>query len=411
MRGWKRVAGMCGGDGAKGAVFVRLVCIQFVLALLLLTGQETDAQVLQLHNRLPSDRTAEVIEIPLSQVLLHAHIPERSAQFLVAEDAASKQRVPAQLYSAAGGSSPDTLLLYVQLAAKGTKEFVFRVDPHAPAQNALVFGREAPERKDDFAWENELVTYRIYGPALQATGEIASGIDVWSKRVPNFVIDSFYTRDLEGQRTHNPALSYHRDNGQGLDSYLVGPTRGCGGTAVLVDGRLYASKNYTSLHVLADGPIRFAFEVTYAPWDANGVVVTEKKQITLDAGTHLNRIESTYTFQGAPTLQMVAGLAMHDGAMVEFPVAGSVAAVWDTPQLPSAGRIATGIVADPREHAVTREEDGHALMVFTRRSGEPFVYYAGSGWSKADMPTMKDWTAYLKLQLLQMEYPVLQTWK
>lgn len=407
----KRVASTCRGDGARSAVFVRQMCFALGFVVLLTAGPEAKAQVLQLHNPLPVDRTGEVIEIPLSQVLLHAHISERGAQFLVAEDAASKRRIPAQVYKHAGGSRPDTLLLYVHLAAKGTEDVAFHVDPHAPRQKALVFGREAPERKDDFAWENELVTYRIYGPALQAAGEITSGIDVWSKRVPNFVIDSFYKRDLEGQRTHDPSLSYHRDNGQGLDSYLVGPTRGCGGTAVLSDGKLYVSKNYTTMHMLADGPIRFAFEVTYAPWDANGITVTERKRITLDAGTHLNRIESTYTFQGAATLQMVAGLAVHDGAMVDFPVAGSVAAVWDTPQLPTAGRIATGMVADPREHAVTREEDGHALVIFTRRSGEPFAYYAGSGWSKADMPTMDAWKSYLKAQLLQIEHPITQSWK
>lgn len=392
-------------------MLVRLRCFALGFVVLLAAGVEAQAQVLQLHNSLPVDRTAEVIEVPLSQVLHRAHISEKNARFLVAEDAASNQRIPTQLYNAAGGSEPDTLLLYVRLGAKGTEEIAFHADPHAAAEKALVFGREAPERKDDFAWENELVTYRVYGPALQATGEITSGIDVWSKRVPNFVIDSFYKRDLEGQRTHNPDLSYHRDNGQGLDSYLVGPTRGCGGTAVLSYGKLYVSKNYTTMHILADGPIRFAFEVSYAPWDANGIMVTERKRITLDAGTHLNRIESTYTFEGAPTLQMVAGLAVHDGAMVEFPVAGGAAAVWDTPQLKTAGRIATGMVADRREHAVTREEDGHALMIFTRRSGEPFVYYAGSGWSKADMPTMKDWTAYLKAQLLQIEHPIQQSWK
>jgi hypothetical protein len=29
----------------------------------------------------------------------------------------------------------------------------------------------------------------------------------------------------------------------------------------------------------------------------------------------------------------------------------------------------------------------HALMLFERHSGEPFTYYAGPDWSKADMPT------------------------
>ena len=133
-----------------------------------------------------------------------------------------------------------------------------------------MFGRTVPERKDDFAWENEVVAYRIYGPALEATGEISSGIDVWSKRIPNFVVNDFYKRDAESALTHNPALSYHKDNGIGLDSYDVGKTRGCGGTAVWEDGKLIVSKNYTAVRIVAAGPVRFEFASSYAPWAAGG---------------------------------------------------------------------------------------------------------------------------------------------
>lgn len=368
------------------------------------------AQELVLSNPLAVDRLQEVIEVPLQQVLDHIHIAPARAADIVAEDAATHQRIPDQLYSGVLKAPPDKFLLLVQLPSHGKERISFRVDPNAPKTPALVFGRDAPERKDDFAWENQQVAYRIYGPALEATGEITSGIDVWSKRIPNFVIDSFYKRDAEGARTHNPALSYHKDNGVGLDSYEVGKSRGCGGTAVFADGKLIVSKNYTKLHMLADGPIRFSFEVTYAPWNANGVMVTETKRITLDAGTHMNRIESTYTFDGAATLDVAAAIAVHEGAAAEFPVEGSIASVWDTPQIPSAGRIATGLVADPRQHAKTMAAAGHALMVFTRHSGEPFTYLAGSGWSKADMPTAADWDDYLKLQLDLLEHPVAMRW-
>ena len=368
------------------------------------------AQRLRVTNPLDADRSQEVIETPLTQVLAQLRIPPEKLQFLVAEDAASKRRIPSQLYSARPGAEPDTLLLLVQLPAKGAEEIAFRVDPAAPAQEPLVFGREATERKDDFAWENQLTAYRIYGPALEATGEITSGIDVWSKRVPNFVIDSFYKRDHEGAITHNPALSYHKDNGQGLDSYYVGPTRGCGGTAVFVEGKLIVSKNYTVLRKLSDGPIRFAFEVTYAPWAAGGTTVTETKRITLDAGTHLNRIDAQFAFSGPATLEFAAGIAVHEGAAAEFPDANGVASVWDTPQDPSAGRIPTGLVASAAQRAETRAAAGHALILFTRHSGEPFTYYAGSGWSKADMPTPEAWNSYLKAQLLQIEHPLTVQW-
>jgi hypothetical protein len=368
------------------------------------------AQRLVLTNPLAVDRPQQVVEIPLKQMLDHLHLSPAEAQSIVAEDAVTGKRIPDQLDISAQAAEPNLLLLLVKLPAHGAQTIAFRVDPNASKLPALVFGREAPERKDDFAWENEQVAYRVYGPALQAAGEIASGIDVWSKRVPNFVIDSFYKRDLEGSLTHNPALSYHKDNGQGLDSYYVGPTRGCGGTGVFSGGKLFVSKNYTKLSTLENGPIRFSFEVSYAPWDANGISVSETKRITLDAGTHLNKIESVYRFEGAQTLDLAGAIAVHEGASAEFPVDGSVASVWDTPQDPSAGRIATGLVADPRQHAKTLDAAGHALMIFTRHSGEPFTYLAGSGWSKADMPTAADWNAYLELQLNLLQHPITFHW-
>ena len=368
------------------------------------------AQELILTNPLGVDRSQEVIEVPLGRLLQHLHLPLSQAAYLVAEDAVTGQRIPNQLCAAGQNAAPACLLLLVQLPAHGRQRIVFRADAAAARPAVLVFGREAPERKDDFAWENQQVAYRIYGPALQATGEIASGIDVWSKRVPNLVIDNFYKRDADGARTHDPALSYHKDNGQGLDSYYVGPSRGCGGTAVFSGGKLIVSKNYTTLHIVDNGPIRFSFEVSYAPWDANGVAVSETKRIALDAGTHMNKIVSTYTFQGAATLDLAAGIAVHEGAEAKFPVTGSIASVWDTPQDSSAGRIATGMVADPRQHARTIEAAGHVVMVFTRHSGEPFTYFAGSGWSKADMPAFPNWNRYLQLQLDLIKSPVSVRW-
>lgn len=368
------------------------------------------AQNVRLNNPLNVDRTEEVVEIPLGDIAKHLHYSTTQLQSIVATDAATKQRIPSQLFSARPGVDPDTLLLLVKLPAKGVENVSLHIDAAAPAQRPLVFGREAPERKDDFAWENQVVAYRVYGPALQAAGEITSGIDVWSKRIPNFVIDSFYKRDQEGARTHNPMLSYHKDNGQGLDSYYVGPSRGCGGTAVWANGKLFVSKNYTTLAMLANGPIRFAFQLFYAPWEANGQMVTETKTVTLDAGTHLNKIVSTYTFNGNKPLDLAAGIAIHEGADATLPAGGSIASVWDTPQDPTAGRIATGLVSLPTEHAKTLTAANHALMLFERRSGEPFTYFAGSGWSKADMPTEADWNAYLeKFQQLQ-EHPVVITW-
>ena len=89
---------------------------------------------------------------------------------------------------------------------------------------------------------------------------------------PNFVIDSFYKRDAEGERTHDPALSYHIDNGQGLDSVLRwAHSRLRRHRCRMPNGKLIVSKNSHFAGILDNGPIQFSFLVAYAPWDANGV--------------------------------------------------------------------------------------------------------------------------------------------
>jgi hypothetical protein len=49
-------------------------------------------------------------------------------------------------------------------------------------------------------------------------------------------------------------------------------------------------------------------------------------------------------------------------------------------------------------------------MIFKRHSGESFTYFAGSGWSKADMPTQEDWNMYLVRFEELREHPVAFTW-
>ena len=349
------------------------------------------------HARLP-----EVVEIPLDEVRNHTHLQGH----FKAVNSATQEELTTQI-----DSQRSKLLIAVQIPAQGfiAIDFLPADERHAPEPQ--VFGREAPERKDDFAWENKFVAYRVYGPALEATGEIASGIDVWSKRVPNFVIDSFYKHDAEGARTHNPALSYHKDDGVGLDSYLVGPSRGCGGTAIVRDNKLWVSKNYTHLKQISSGPVRFEFELTYAPWNAGGIEVTESKHITLDAGSRLNKIESTFTFTGPSTIDAAAGLAIHSGGDFSALGNGRILSVWDTPQDASAGRIATGLLSDSEQKSSDTLIDNQALLVTPIHSGETISYYVGSGWSKADMPTQQAWNAYLEEKFSELKHPLQTQWK
>ncbi|HUD12433.1 MAG TPA: DUF4861 family protein, partial [Terracidiphilus sp.] len=120
-----------------------------ITAVLVFAGPRGSAQELILQNPLNVDRPQEVIELPLQQVLDHLHLAPAQAAAIVAEDAATHERIPGQLYSGTFNAPPDQLLVLVHLPAKGRQRIRFRVDPNATKTEPLVFGREAPERKDD----------------------------------------------------------------------------------------------------------------------------------------------------------------------------------------------------------------------------------------------------------------------
>ena len=69
-------------------------------------------------------------------------------------------------------------------------------------QQPKVYGRYVPERKDDFAWENEYAAFRLYGPALKPENP-SNGVDLWLKNSPALVIDTMYGRELKDHRPYH----------------------------------------------------------------------------------------------------------------------------------------------------------------------------------------------------------------
>ena len=60
--------------------------------------------------------------------------------------------------------------------------------------------------------------------------------------------------------------------------------------------------------VLANGPIRVLFELTYEPFEVNGLMVSEVKRISLDAGQNLDHFRSIYT-SATPTA-LITGVGL-----------------------------------------------------------------------------------------------------
>jgi unsaturated rhamnogalacturonyl hydrolase len=140
------------------------------------------------------------------------------------------------------------------------------------------YARLVPERKDDMAWENDKVAFRIYGPALRAGAE-DSGIDVWCKRVSYPILDKWYDAD------RLQPISYHQDHSEGYDGYHVGDTRGCGGLGLWVDGKLVTSDTYIAAEVFWTRPDVAEFKTVYEyPVRIGGKTVYENRITRLRMG-------------------------------------------------------------------------------------------------------------------------------
>jgi hypothetical protein len=292
--------------------------------------------------------------------------------------------VSSQVIAGVDGA-PGELVFQTDLAPSGQQRFSIAPGERkpAPAGEYRVYGRFVRERHDDFAWENDLVAHRMYGPDLETTKKeplISSGIDLWAKRVPRLLVNEWYLTD-----------DYHQDHGDGADFYAVGKTRGCGGLGIWAKEKLAVSKNFVTSRVLANGPIRLVFELDYAPWDAGGVKVSETKRVTLDAGTFFNRFESTFTAKKGP-LAVALGIAKHPGGTVQSD--SSSLRVWEPVDNGKNGNLACAIVLAPGGAGIAQQGEDGFLLVTAAKPAEPLRYYVGSAWDRAGkIATFADWSA------------------
>ncbi len=134
--------------------------------------------------------------------------------------------------------------------------------------------RFVPERADDFAWENDLIAFRAYGPAIKKSkGTEDSGIDCWLNRVSYPVIDKWYVGEKKG-------LSYHKDNGEGNDTYHVGASRGTGGLAIWQNDKMINDGPYKTWKIVSRTPRKSVFDLGY-DYDLGGRKIHETKRIDI----------------------------------------------------------------------------------------------------------------------------------
>ena len=382
------------------------------MLLLLSCNQEKPAYTISVINELQVVRTGETVALQKSD--LGNITCEKFSRFSV-QDARTGEYLLSQVVDEDMDGELDYLLFQPAMEAGETRTYnlVTDVDSNLlPVSGISTYSRFVPERTDDYAWENDLVAFRTYGPTAEQMvvdgtpgGTLTSGIDCWLKRVEYPIINKWYKETLEGEG------SYHEDTGEGLDDFHVGASRGCGGVGVWSEDeqKLYTSRNFTTWKTIAEGPVRTQFELTYAPWPTPAGMMEETKIISLDLGSNLARIEVLVSAD-EPVKTLSAGITQHekDGTNHADQDNG-----WFSYWQPHGdSELGMGIVVSPAflsgytEHLVDEPDQSHLLVHLKPVNGK-VVYYAGFGWKKSgQIVDEKAWFSYLQGYAERISSPI-----
>ena len=317
------------------------------------------------------------------------------------------------------------LLIEASVRRHGTARFT--ITKGSPRTFPMVcHGKLHPERKDDFAWENDRGAYRVYGPALERTGERSFGIDVWTKNTPELVVDDrFYIEDIvmmpkvdslrRVDRHRGDSLyrinSYHHDHGRGLDPYKVGATLGCGAPALMIGDSIVMPYCFANYEILDEGPLRFSVRLTQSVRTVNGDKITEHRVITLDKGANFNQMTVSYEGLTKP-LAFCSGVVIQKEDPEPVVLASNYVAYTDPTDRPNVHHAPLYVAAlFPNGPVETKRLGNHAVGVVRNYRGEPFTYYFGSAWSKHDVRTSEEWLLRIAWFLRSVENPLQVTMK
>ena len=279
-------------------------------------------------------------------------------------------------------------------------------------ETVKVYGRYVPERKDDFAWENEYAAFRLYGPALAAENP-SNGVDLWLKASEELVVDSFYYRE------HVLGKPYHINYGKGLDCYKVGHTAGCGGLVVLSgeEHKLNIGGPYSTWRIDEQTPEKFVFTLHYDSLRVDTTIMQADVTITAEAGKLFNRADVVLTApEGAvlPKLWVGGGIYMHDStgagfvhieegkeliAYAEDALSDKTAAQmnYDYNGSTDQGRSYISVITPGAkvQETITAGNDRTYVNAREYTPGDTLTYYFGACWSKYEgaqsFPTDEDW--------------------
>ncbi len=364
------------------------VAVGMLLPVVLCFGQQKHL-IVKVSNQSDIARENETVSIPWDTLKVALSLD--TSKPLDVQDTGTGKELVSQWFHDELDNIPEQFIFQASLKPRETKWFLVAAAPRNRHSVSSLVDARYVEPRDDLAWENDHIAFRMYGPALAA--EVNNGIDVWTKRVRYPIVKKWYAGEEQ-----TPKIVYHEDHGEGADFFNVGRTLGCGGSGIWYGGRVYQPGVFNSYKIISTGPIRASFELSYDTWNVEGTILREVKKITLDAGQNLNRID--VTFKGGwedESITLACGLVKRDSTKFYKNEEHDWMSLWgQTNSNPENGSLGTGVVFLPKTVTGWAEDSSQYIVLGDAKRGSTFTYYSGAGWTRSgDFKTVEDWNNYL----------------
>ena len=311
--------------------------------------------------------------------------------------------VATQVYTDRDGN----VKLLFQATVPAQSEKVYTIVEGTPETYPVqAYSRYVPERLDDYAYENNVIAGRIYGPALEFPRTFGS--DIWVKCTDRLVIDDWFAK-----------ADYHHNYGEGMDCYKVDNTLG-GGALVPYTGsdKFFTGDNYASQKHICDGPVRTEAIFEYGPFDVDGKEMSATRVLTLDANSHFVKWETTFHCAGTDSISVVLGAVMHDvtGIKNELNWIAFTEKASDSADPDRDGNISVAVIYDKAElddnpYYTSGKEAGHAVIITDEKVEKPITTWTGSGWSQGGIASQDEWEKTVRDFSFSRQHPLKVTVK
>lgn len=315
-----------------------------------------------LKNNTSNDRNNEVVEVSLASDVYDAL--SSLALFDAEENSVPYQVLPYE----------NKIIFQATVAKNSTAIYTLKEGVPVTVEAKTYAAIMKPDSRGDIAWENDRAAYRMYNKKLLASEpNSANGVDLWVKKVSEPIVETMYTYS-----------DYHSEQPEGVDAYSVGgKTLGAGGVAAYVNNKLWLHNPFDECEIIANGPLRSEFILTYKKVMIDGDSYTKTVRITSDANGLLNKAVVKYDGK-IKSMKIAAGIFLHTGTngiqytskknIIGYAENASEGKVYS----PNA-RFYTGIYMPGETTLAT--VDNQRIIYRDYIVGTELTYYFGGGWN------------------------------